>query len=306
MLHDLIIIGGGCAGLAASVYARRYNMDVLLVSESLGGTITTTHLVENYPGFTRVSGLELAQAFIKHAEANDVPFKVGERVTAVRKIGDIFEVDFGPETLQSRTVLLATGTTYRKIGIPGEAEFSSRGVSYCATCDAGFYKGKNVIMIGGGDSAVKESLILAEHAAHVTIVYRGEKFTKAEPINLKRMEATPNISVRFKTNLKEVRGDTTVKSVLLDDGTEMATQGVFIEIGRIPLTTMVDPLNVAKNEKGEILINLMSETNVPGFYAAGDVTDTEWKQAIVSACEGTKASYRAFEFVSAQKINNPS
>lgn len=292
MLYDMIIVGGGCAGLAASIYARRYNMNVLLLSESLGGTITTTHLVENYPGFTSLSGQELADRITDHAKANNVEMKLGDRVSSITKEGNIFKVD----AYEARTVLLATGTTYRKLGIPGEKEFSGRGVSYCATCDAPFFKGKNVIMVGGGDSAVKESLVLASHAKEVTIVYRGEKL-RPEPINLKRMEATPNIKVIYKTNLTEILGDQTVTKVKFDTGTEMPTQGVFVEIGRIPLTDMVNNLGVEKNEKGEIKINLMSETNVPGFYAAGDVTDTEWKQAIVGVAEGVKAAYMAFEHV---------
>lgn len=303
MLHDMIIIGGGCAGLSASIYARRYNMDVVVLTEGLGGTITTTHLVENYPGFTSVSGQELADAFINHAKANDVPFRLGSRVSRVWKEGEIFKVQFGVDIHEARTVLLSTGTTYRKLGVKGEAELASKGVSYCATCDAPFYKKRKVIIVGGGDSAVKESLILAEHAEHVTIVYRGEKITKAEPINMKRVEATPNIDIRLKTNLKEIVGTNRVEKVIFDDDSEMEVQGVFIEIGRIPLTDMVNDLGVEKNEKGEIKINGMSETSVPGFYAAGDVADTEWKQAIVSADEGCKAAFKAFEFVSAQKAN---
>lgn len=296
MTYDLIIVGGGCAGLAASIYARRYNMNVLLLSENLGGTITTTHLVENYPGFASLSGQELADNIVKHAQANNVEMKLGDRVSSITKEGDIFKVINGKETYEARTVLLATGTTYRKIGIPGEKEFSGRGVSYCATCDAPFFKGKNVIMVGGGDSAVKESLVLASHAKDVTIIYRGEKL-RPEPINLKRMEATPNIKVIYKTNLTEILGDNSVTAVKLDTGAEMPTQGVFVEIGRIPLTDMVDNLGIEKNAKGEIKINLMSETNVPGFYAAGDVTDTEWKQAIVGVAEGVKAAYMAFEHI---------
>lgn len=301
MLYDLIIVGGGCAGLGASIYARRFNLNVLILTEGLGGTITTTHLVENYPGFIALSGQELADNLIAHAKANDVPFKLGSRVTRIVKEGDVFKIDFGKETFEARTVLVATGTTYRQLGVPGEKKFSSRGVSYCATCDAPFYKKKRVIIVGGGDSAVKESLILAEHAEHVTIVYRGDAFTKAEYINLKRMEATPNIDVKFKTNIVEIMGDKTVNKVKFDTGEEMETQGVFIEIGRIPLTDMVNELGVEKNAKGEIIINHMSETNVPGFYAAGDVSDTEWKQAVVGVAEGTKAAYMAYEFVSAQK-----
>lgn len=303
MLYDIIVIGGGCAGLATAIYAKRYNMETLLLTETLGGTITTTHLVENYPGFPSLSGQALADNIIEHANYNKVEMKVGSRVNKVSKDGNTFKIEFGKEVFEARTVVLATGTTYRKLGIPGEKEFSSRGVSYCATCDAPFFKKKNVIMIGGGDSAVKESLVLAEHAAQVTIVYRGEKL-RPEPINMKRMEATPNINVIYKTNLTEILGEQSVTKVKLDNGTEMETQGVFVEIGRIPLTEMVNELGAEKNEKGEIKINLMSETNIPGFYAAGDVTDTEWKQAIVGVAEGVKAAYMAFEYVSAQKLSN--
>lgn len=297
MTYDLIIIGGGCSGMAASIYAKRFNLNILVLTESLGGTITTTHLVENYPGFPSLTGQELADKLIEHAKYNNVEFKIGSQVNKIIKEGELFKISFGKEIYESKTVLLATGTTYRKLGAKGETEFASRGVSYCATCDAPFFKNKKVIMVGGGDSAVKESLVLAEHASEVTIVYRGEKL-RPEPINLKRMEAKPNIKVLYKTNIMEIMGDQSVNKVKFDNGEEMETQGVFIEIGRIPITSMVEDLGVKRNEKGEIIINLMSETNIPGFYAAGDVTDTEWKQAIVGVAEGTKAAYMAFEYVS--------
>lgn len=303
MLYDFIIVGGGCAGLGASVYARRFGMSTLILTEAIGGTITTTHLVENYPGFISLSGQELANHLIEHAKANDVEMEFGYRVSSIKKEGDIFHIEYGEKTYQARTVLVATGTTYRKLGVPGEQEFSSKGVSYCATCDGGFFRGKNVIMVGGGDSAVKESLVLAEHAAHVTIVYRGEKITKAEPINMKRMEAAENIDVRLSTNVVEVLGENVVTGVKFDDGTEMPIDGVFIEIGRIPLTSIVDGLDVEKNQKGEIIIDSMSRTSLPGLYAAGDVAASEWKQAIVGVAEGTKAAYEAFNYVSAQKVD---
>lgn len=302
-LHDLIIVGGGCSGLAAGIYARRFNMDVLILTEGLGGTITTTHLVENYPGFTSLTGQELADNLIAHAKANDVNWEIGNRVTKITKDGDVFKLLYGSKEYQARTVLVATGTTYKKLGVPGEAELSAKGVSYCATCDGVFFRGKRTIMVGGGDSAVKESLILAEHAAHVTIVYRGEKITKAEPINMKRMVATANIDVKLGINIIEILGDKVVTGVKFDDGTTMDIDGVFIEVGRIPLTQMVDGLGVEKNKKGEIIIDHMSNTNIPGLYCAGDVSDTAWKQAVVGVAEACKAAYSAYEYVSAQKIS---
>ncbi|MBU0981581.1 NAD(P)/FAD-dependent oxidoreductase [Patescibacteria group bacterium] len=304
MLYDMIFIGGGVAALGGSIYAKRYNMETLILTDTLGGTITQTHLVENYPGFPSVTGQELAEHLIEHAKANNVEIRQGSRVNRVTKEGDTFKIEYGKEILESRTVVLATGTTYRKLGVPGEEELKGRGVSYCATCDAGFFKGKNVIMVGGGDSAVKESLILAEHAAHVTIVYRKSEFSKAEPINLARMEATENISTKLSTNVTEIIGETKVEKVKFDTGEEMAVDGVFIEIGRIPITSMFDELNLEKNEKGEIIVNPMSETSVPGCYSAGDITDMEWKQAIGGVAQGTKAAYMGFSFISAQKLKS--
>lgn len=301
MIYDFIIVGGGCAGLGASIYASRFNLSTLILSEFIGGTITTTHLVENYPGFISLSGYELAEKLIEHAKANHVEMKDGYRVEAIEKKGDLFEVTFGSTVYQAHSVLLATGTRYRKLGVPGEEKLASKGVSYCATCDGGFFRGKNVIMVGGGDSAVKESLILAEHAAHVTIVYRGEKITKAEPINMKRMEQTPNIDVKLSTNIVEIIGEEKVEAVRFDNGEVMPIEGVFIEIGRIPITDLVDTLGVEKNAKGEIIIDSMSRTSVPGFFAAGDVAASEWKQAIVGVAEGTKAAYEAFNYVSEKK-----
>lgn len=302
-MHDLIIIGSGMAGLGAAVYAGRFELKTLIIGELPGGTITLTHLVENYPGYTRLSGLELATKLQEHVQDVGVPTVQGKITTITRNAPNepfTLTAESG-ETYQAKTVLLATGTDHRKIGIPGEKEFTNKGVSYCATCDGPLFKGKDLIMVGGGDSAVKESLLLAKYAKTVTIVYRKEK-VRPEPINLRRMQETPNIKVITKTNLTEILGTNFVEKVKLDTGGELACQGVFIEIGRLPRTDLAVQMGVTLNEKGEVIINKMSETNVAGFFAAGDCTATDWKQAIVGVAEGCLAAYSAFQYVGKNKI----
>ncbi|MDD5178909.1 MAG: FAD-dependent oxidoreductase [Candidatus Gracilibacteria bacterium] len=192
-MYDVVIIGSGVAGLGAAVYARRFEMQTLVIGELPGGAITQTHLVENYPGFISLSGFELAQKLLTHAESLKAEFR-NEKVEGVEKIEKGFRVKLGKESVEARSVIIATGTNHRKLEVKGEKEFTNRGVSYCATCDAAFFKGKTVAIVGGSDSAVKESLVAAKHAAKVIILYRGEKL-RAEPINIRRMEAEKNIEI---------------------------------------------------------------------------------------------------------------
>ncbi|OIP79859.1 thioredoxin reductase [Candidatus Peregrinibacteria bacterium CG22_combo_CG10-13_8_21_14_all_44_10] len=297
-MYDLVIVGGGVAGLGAAIYAKRFGMNVLVLSDFFGGTITKTHLVENYPGFASVTGLELAESIIDHVKSTEAEMRP-EKVESIEKTDAGFTVKTAKESYVAHTVLLATGTHHRKLGAPGEAEFTNKGVSYCATCDGPFFRGKVVAVVGGSDSAVKESLLLSEFAKHVYVIYRGKE-VRPEPINKKRMDANPKIEVIAESNVVEIIGDGTLKKVKLDTGKEVDLEGLFIEIGRIPQTDLAKNLGVEMNNKGEIKIDTFSNTNVPGFYAAGDVTDTEWKQAIVGVAEGVKASYSAYNYISAK------
>ena len=301
--HDLIIIGSGMAGLGAAIYAGRFELNTLVIGEMPGGTITLTHLVENYPGYTRLSGLELATKLQEHVKDVGVPMEQGKIVDISRdNEQSCFKLTAeNGKKYEAKTVLRATGTDRRKIGILGEAELTNKGVSYCATCDGPFFKDKDLIMVGGGDSAVKESLLLAKYGKTVTIVYRGEK-VRPEPINLRRMLDTPNIKVITKTNLTEIIGTNRVEKVKFDTGGELECQGVFIEIGRIPRTDLAEKMGVERNDKGEVLINKLSETNVPGFFAAGDCTASDWKQGIVGVAEGCLAAYAAFEYLGKNEI----
>jgi thioredoxin reductase (NADPH) len=297
-MYDLIIIGSGVAGLGAAIYARRFEMKVLVIGDLEGGTITLTHLVENYPGFESLSGLELAQNILKHARNLGAEIK-SATVTKVEKTENGLLVKTANEEFESKTVIFATGTEHRKLEAKGAAEFENKGVSYCATCDAPFFKGKHVALVGGSDSAVKESLIAAQHAAKVTILYRGEKL-RAEPINIRRMEAAENIETKCCVNIEEIYGSEKVEGVKLDNGENLKLDGIFIEIGRLPRNEIAKNLGVKLNEKGEIKITRFAETNVAGVFAAGDVTDADWKQAVTGVAEGAHAANQAFEYLQDQ------
>ena len=299
-MYDLVIIGSGVAGIGAAVYARRFEMKTLVIGDLEGGTITLTHLVENYPGFKSLSGLELAKNLLEHAKGLEAEFKNG-RVEAIEKIDGGFRVKKNDETFEAKTIILSTGTEHRKLNVPGEAEFENKGVSYCATCDAPFYKGKTVALVGGSDSAVKESLIAAEHAEKVWILYRGEEL-QAEPINMSRLQSKQNIETKCCVNITEIFGNEKVAGVKLDNGEEIKLDGLFIEVGRLPRSELAKDLGVELNEADEIKIDRFARTNVPGVFAAGDVTDADWKQAITGVAEGAHAANQAFEFLNSQNV----
>lgn len=299
-MYDVVIIGSGCAGLGAAIYASRFQLKTLVLGDMQGGTITLTHSVENYPGFIKLSGLELADGLIKHAKTLGAEIKTAT-VSKIEKTETGFRIIADKNSLETKAVIIATGTEHRKLNIPGEKEFANRGVSYCATCDAAFFKGKQVVIVGGGDSAVKESLILAEHAAEVTILHRGQKLN-AEPVNLQRMQAKSNIKSICCNELTEIYGDNIVKGVKLQDGRDIPCAGVFIEAGRLPRSELAKDLGVKLNQKDEIEINRFAQTNIPGVFAAGDVTDADWKQAITGVAEGAHAANQAFEYIARFKV----
>jgi len=324
--YDLIIIGAGVAGLAGAMYAGRMNLKTLIIGDvPVGGVITLTDVVENYPGFKRLTGLELAEKIKEHALAYPIKFEEDKVIKIEKCLGQTNAK--GANSLcytvftesgniyhsknHSKTLLFATGTMHRELGIPGEKEFANRGVHTCALCDGPLYKGKIVAVIGGSDSAAKEALLLTQWAKKVYMIYRGEKI-RPEPINGKRIEEKVKegkIEIINTTNLKEIKGDKTVKSVILDNPynkkTEFPLDAVFIEIGSIPLSGLAKKLGVKTNVREEIIIDRDSNTNVTGVYAAGDVADTRFKQAITGVAEAVLAVYSAYTYVNENEIVCP-
>ena len=310
--YGLIILGAGVTGLAAAMYGARLGLKTLCLGSShgselpVGGVITTTNIVENYPGFIRLTGTELSDKIKDHALSYGLVTIKEEKAENIEKKKSCFAVKTNKDLYEGKTILFATGTKWRKLDVPGSKEFENRGVAYCALCDGVLFKGKTVALVGGSDSAAKDALVLAEHVKKVYIIYRGEQI-HPEPINMARVLATKNIEIMNKTNIVEVKGDKFVKSVLLDReyrGTkELDVDGVFVAIGHIPLSDLAKKLRVKLNEDGEIIIDhKTSETNIHGIYAAGDVADKPFKQAITGVAEGCTAAYSAFEYITKKTV----
>lgn len=305
-MYDFIIIGGGCSGLSGGMYGTRLGLKTLILAEMPGGLITTTHLVENWPGVITTSGPDLANALYQHAVAAGAEIK-SERAKKIEKLPEVngvprFKVITGSGEYETKTVLIATGTVHKKLGVPGEKELENRGVSYCALCDGAFFKSKVVAVVGGGDSAAKEALFLSEHASKVYIIVRKD-ILRAEPINAKRIENNGKIEILYNTEIEEILGSEAVEKVRFKNGQELEMQGVFLAIGHTAQTDLAKELGVSLNEKGEIIINRKTETNIPGVFSAGDCCDTEFKQAITGAAEAVTASYYAYNVCTSESIN---
>ncbi len=298
--YDLIVLGGGPTAIGCAIYAARFALDVLIIGKVFGGLIATTHLVENYPAITSISGQGLMEMFREHMNSLKIPY-ISDEIRSIDKLDDHFELHSFFQKFKANSICIATGSERKKLGVPGEDDYVGRGVSYCATCDGPFYGGKVVCVIGGSDSAAKEALFLAQNVKKVYIIYRGKEI-RAEPINKQRVYNNDKIEIIYNTNVVEIKGENNVKSVIFDNGKEFEVDGVFIEIGSIPNSGLAKRVGVKANEKGEIMINRKSETNIPGIFAAGDVADAPFKQAITGVAEGVVAAYSAFDYVKEMNI----
>lgn len=299
-MYDVVIIGSGITGYAAAMYSARLDLTCAVIGDVEGGTITLTDDVANYPGFKQLTGQELASNLRTHAEAYPVYIETGTVTDVFKDEQGFFYVISDKKTFLAKTVIFATGMKERELEVPGHDELRNKGVSYCALCDAPLFKDKVVAVIGGSDSAAKEALLLAKYCSKVYIIYRREKI-RPEPINERRIEKEPKIEIITKTNVTEVLGTDRVTGVKLDNlynGSEtLSLDGIFIAIGGIPYSGLAKKLGVKVNEKEEIVIDRSGRTTVEGVFAAGDVVDSEFKQAITGAGEGVHAAYQAYKYV---------
>ncbi|MFI5369634.1 MAG: thioredoxin-disulfide reductase [Spirochaetia bacterium] len=304
--RDLIIIGGGGAGLSAAQYGARGNLRTLVLEEfSSGGQALLIDALENYPGFPEpINGFDFTQRMEEQAKKFGAEFK-NATVMSLRKVDGYFvvETDSGPVT--SETVILATGATHKTLGVPGEAELAGKGVSYCATCDGPFFKGKRILVVGGGDAACDEAMYLAHLACGVLMIHRKEKF-RAQKSLASRVMANAKIEVRFSTELRRIEGSPNVNRVTLVDNKtgreyEEAVDAVFVFIGSDPKSSLVQPLGVALDDVGYVETNGLMETSLPGLYAVGDVRATPFRQLVVAAAEGAIAAHAAGQFIDEQK-----
>ncbi len=301
-LYDLIIIGAGAAGLTASIYASRYKVRHLVLGKVSGGLTLEAHKVENYPGYKSISGMELMQKFQEHAKSLGAKIEQDEIVNIERKNKDFGITTSQDKKYQTKTLILALGTKRRKLNIPGEKELLGKGVSYCAVCDAIFYKDKIVAVIGGSNAAAMSALVLVEHAKQVYIIYRREKL-RAEPVMVDKVETNPKIEIIYSTNVLEAKGKNKLEEIVLDreykGSKKLKLDGIFVEIGSTPAISLTRKLGVEVDQENCIKVDTYQATNVPGVFAAGDITSglAKLRQIVTAAAEGAVAATSVYEYL---------
>lgn len=299
-MYDLMIIGGGPAGLAASVYAARKQLKTLLISGDIGGQINTTWGIENYLGYQFIEGPELINKFQTQVGQFPIDQKIGDKVGQLKKTSGGFEaISETGDKYQSKAVVIATGKIPRKLNVPGETELTGRGVTYCAICDGPIFAGQKVAVVGGGNSALEAVLDLLKIAEHVNLVSLTP--LTGDQVLSNQLKDAKNLTVFLEHEIKEIKGQGLVDGVRIKDAKsgeekELEVGGVFIEIGLVPNSDAVKGL-VKLNRWGEVPVTPRNETSVPGLYAAGDVTDVPEKQILVAAGEGAKAVLQAHRYL---------
>jgi thioredoxin reductase (NADPH) len=308
-IYDAVIVGGGPAGFTAGIYAMRAAMQTVLIEKGVaGGQLNNTDEVENWPGTEKIGGAELAMKFSQHAGAYGLEV-IAREVSAIEPGLKYHEIHLdNGETLKTHAVLIGTGGSPRKLNIPGEETYYGKGVSYCAVCDGFFFRNKTVIVVGGGDSALEDSLYLAKLANQVYIAHRREEF-RAGMILQKRVAADKKIEVLWNTVLTEIlAGDQGVNSVKLEntrtgERRDLAVDGVFIFIGFSPNNRLV-PAGITLNANGYVITDGKCETNTPGIFAIGDLREKYAKQIVTAAADGCIAALAAAHFVESKKNGN--
>lgn len=292
-MYDLIIIGAGPAGLSAAVYAARAELDFIVIEGSMmqGGQVLTTYDVDNYLGLPGIGGFDMGMKFAEHAKKLGVTF-VTENVISMEIQRNVKSVKTDKNTYETKTIIIATGAVHKKAGIPGETEFTGKGVSYCATCDGAFFKNKVTAVVGGGDVAVEDALYLSRMCGKVYLIHRRDEFRAAKSL-VKKARETDNIEFVLDSVVEKIDGENKVRSINIRSkkGATIKTlkvDGVFFAVGMQPVTAFVDK-NIEMNEAGYIIAGEDCATNIPGVYAAGDIRTKQLRQIITAAADGANA-----------------
>jgi thioredoxin reductase (NADPH) len=299
---DVIIIGAGSAGLSAGIYAVRSGLRTLILEEKLaGGTIADASTVVNYPGFAEIGGGELAEKMTSHCRKAGAVIHDLEPVTGLDLVSEKKIVKTSRASYEAKAVIFSTGSHYREIGVKGEKEFKGRGVSYCGVCDGPFFKGKQVLVVGGGNTACITTLYLSGLASQVIVIHRRQAF-RAEESLVNDIAAKNNVSIIWNTEIKEIKGDKQVQAVTLIDNTtgntsELAVDAVFVQIGEAPNSQLAKFAGVEIDEHGYIKVDTRQQTNLSGVFAAGDVTDQPIKQVGTAVGQGITAALEAYSFI---------
>ncbi|MCS7114815.1 MAG: thioredoxin-disulfide reductase [Nitrososphaerota archaeon] len=299
---DLIIIGAGVAGLTAGIYGVRSGLKTLIMEEKMaGGTVVNAPIIENYPGFERISGMELAQKIAAQCRSLGAAIREFEKVVSLNLNGEDKIVKTDKGVYRAKAVIIASGTSHRELGVPGEAEFKGRGVTHCGICDGPLFKGKRVLVVGGGNSAVATALYLSDIVSEVKVVHRRSSF-RAEEALVKALIGKSNVEVLWNTELKEIKGEKLVsKAVLYNNKTgeikEMPVEGIFVQVGEVPNSQLAREAGVEVDENGYIKVDIHQQTNILGVYAAGDVTNHPFKQVGTAVGQGITAAMEAYGYI---------
>ncbi len=302
MFYDLIIIGGGPAGITTGIYAARKKLNTLLITKEFGGQVSKGHEITNYPGITMTMGVELMEKFVEHLKKFDIEIKEGKNVRELNKTNKGFEVILEDrEKLESKTIIIASGKNPRPLKVPGEERLVGKGVTYCSICDAPLFKEKDVAVIGGGNSGLDTALDLTKYANKIYVIEFMDKLLGDESTQ-EKLKASGKVELITNAATKEIKGDKLLESLVYEDKKsgemkELKVQGVFVEIGYVPSSGFIKDL-VEFNKVGEIIINPKdNSTKTPGVFAAGDVTDIFYKQIVIAAAEGAKAALSTYEYL---------
>ena len=284
-IYDMVIVGGGAAGLTAAVYAQRAGLDFILLdaAASMGSQLTQTNEIENYIGFEKIGGMELIMQFRQHASKTGAVM-ADESVKSIEKSGGVFTVTASKNTYRAKTVVYCAGAAHRPLGVKGESELTGKGVSYCAVCDGFFYRKKTALVVGGGDTAVSEALFLSNICDKVYIVHRRDTFRAAKAL-IDRLSSCENISCVMNAELASINGEAKVEGVTLKDGRELEVNGVFVAVGIVPNSEMIKSL-AACDGAGFVIADESGATSCEGLYAAGDVRTKPLRQIITACADG--------------------
>ena len=300
-LYELIIVGAGPAGITAAVYAARKKMEILVITKDIGGQASWSGDIQNYTGYQFVTGPELAIKFEEHMRKFDFEIKENEEVREIVSKDHIISIKSNKGNYRSKSVIVASGKRSRELGVPGEQVYKNKGLTYCATCDGPLFTGKDVAVIGGGNSALDAALQLVKIANRIYIIDRSE-YLNGDEIMQEKLRADKKVIIFNNSQVKEVSGDTFVKNIRIEKNKKeqlLNVQGIFVEIGLIPNSDFA--IDLEKNVRKEIKVNQRNETNIPGIFAAGDVTNVPEKQIIIAAGEGAKAVLSAFRYLNTRK-----